>query len=348
MPHTHSPDWDMALDAFLCSCGVEFPSEDDTTSHSFGFLRDSYVVPCPALSNLASPSETSSLPSTFNTPLPHPPCTPPLYVAHPSTPIALPEHTCLWNGCHSTFSSLEELISHVNLSHLRHYPSQVPEPVAPPSSYLRLSSDAFGLSCQWDNCHEYTLTPVNSSSNLALDDALNSLTGHLLHDHLGLQSGLVDHSVMTIDHAAFADVVVPVSSPEPGEDVEMREEERGSDNKPQIKSSDGSAKQDEANTRTEEQQHSTTVETEASALEMGGSRKCCWRECERSFASVDDLMNHLTAEHVGSGKNHYECFWGDCERNGEKGFSSKQKVCRHLQVRVCPRCYVYRPLITGL
>lgn len=264
-------------------------------------------------------------------------------MAQPPAPVVLPGHICLWNGCHSTFSSLEELISHVNTSHLRAY-SSLPEPVLAPSSYLRLSSDVLGLSCQWDNCHEYSSTPVDSSVNLALDDALNSLTGHLLHDHLGLQGGPEDHSVMSTNQAALADVALPVPSPNPGQDVEMRDEEQCSDNKQQIIPSGGSSKQDDTNKQTDEQRRSTIAEDKPLTPEIGGSRKCCWRECECSFASVDDLMNHLTGEHVGAGKNHYECFWGDCERNGEKGFSSKQKVCRHLQVRVSPRRYVSRPL----
>jgi len=112
----------------------------------------------------------------------------------------------------------------------------------------------------------------------------------------------------------------------------MRDEEQCSDNKQQIIPSGGSAKQDEMNKQTDEQRRSTIAEDKPLTPEIGGSRKCCWRECECSFASVDDLMNHLTGEHVGAGKNHYECLWGDCERNGEKGFSSKQKVCRHLQM----------------
>jgi len=328
-PHIHTRDWDAAFDALLCSCGVESPPHDGTASHDF--LRD------PTLSTLPSPSETGTLPSTFTTPLPHPPCTPPLYLAQPPAPVVLPGHTCLWNGCHSTFSSLDELISHVNISHLRAHSSQLPEPVASLSSYLRLSPEVLGLPCRWDNCHGYSSTSANSSSDLALDDALNSLAGHLLHDHLGLhgEPGGGHNATTTDPTTSLADVILPIPSPDPGQDVEMRDEEQLSDNKQQIITSGGNAKQDDTNKETNEQPApSTTAKDQTPPAEMGGSGKCCWRGCERSFSSVDDLMNHLTAEHVGSGKNHYECFWRDCERNGGKGFSSKQKVCRHLQVRV--------------
>ena len=44
---------------------------------------------------------------------------------------------------------------------------------------------------------------------------------------------------------------------------------------------------------------------------LDGTERCCWRECGLLFASVDDLMNHLMNDHIGSGKNYYECFWSN-------------------------------------
>ncbi|PBK60514.1 hypothetical protein ARMSODRAFT_1090359 [Armillaria solidipes] len=58
---------------------------------------------------------------------------------------------------------------------------------------------------------------------------------------------------------------------------------------------------------------------------------CHWQGCGKSFSTCDDLTVHLASEHVGSGKAHYDCYWNDCARHGEQGFSSKQKICRHLQ-----------------
>ncbi|KIY67310.1 hypothetical protein CYLTODRAFT_353483 [Cylindrobasidium torrendii FP15055 ss-10] len=58
---------------------------------------------------------------------------------------------------------------------------------------------------------------------------------------------------------------------------------------------------------------------------------CQWTSCGLSFPSCDELTRHLNEAHVGGGKAHYECFWSDCQRHGERGFSSKQKICRHLQ-----------------
>jgi hypothetical protein len=235
----------------------------------------------------------------------------------------------LWNGCGSSFTSLEELITHVNISHLRTYSSGIPEPFADLSSYMRLSQDA--LSCQWDNCHEFSSTSV--SSNLRLD-ALNSLAGHLFHDHLGLQDGPEDHVVISANHAALVDVGLPVPVPDLSQDVEMRAEERGSDNKRQGMPLARNVKQNDIN-KPKNERRPTAGEAKRSKT-AGVTEKCHWRGCEHSFESVDDLMNHLTVVHVGSGKNHYECFWDGCERNGQNGFGSKQKVCRHLQVRIFP------------
>ncbi|KAJ3921683.1 hypothetical protein F5877DRAFT_35521 [Lentinula edodes] len=62
-----------------------------------------------------------------------------------------------------------------------------------------------------------------------------------------------------------------------------------------------------------------------------GSHMCRWNGCGLTFDSCDDLTTHLTQAHVGSGKPHYDCYWGECVRNGQSGFTSKQKICRHLQ-----------------
>ncbi|KAL1755218.1 hypothetical protein FB107DRAFT_262627 [Schizophyllum commune] len=58
---------------------------------------------------------------------------------------------------------------------------------------------------------------------------------------------------------------------------------------------------------------------------------CQWRGCKATFDSCAALTEHLDKVHVVGGRSRYDCFWGTCERNGERGFSSKQKICRHLQ-----------------
>jgi hypothetical protein len=59
---------------------------------------------------------------------------------------------------------------------------------------------------------------------------------------------------------------------------------------------------------------------------------CKWDNCHSTFLSRADLTSHLSSAHVGSGKSHYDCLWEACKRNGDQhGFSSRQKICRHLQ-----------------
>lgn len=198
---------------------------------------------------------------------------------------------------------------------------------------MRLSADELGLSCQWDNCHEYSSTPPNSSSPTL--DALNSLAGHLFHDHLGLQDGPGDPTVITTNHATLVGGGLPVPVRDLTQDAERQAEEQRSDNKHQGMPLAGNAKQDEIN-KPKNERHPATAEVKMSTPAVVITGKCRWHGCERSFTNVDDLMNHLTSVHVGSGKNHYECFWSGCERNGQNGFGSKQKVCRHLQVRILP------------
>ncbi|KAF8273164.1 hypothetical protein EI94DRAFT_55075 [Lactarius quietus] len=257
---------------------------------------------------------------------------PPLYIHHPPATFAHAEHTCLWNGCRSSFPSLAELVSHVNFSHLSANLSEHPDPFTTSSSCVRFTSEALGLSCQWDNCHEYSSAPVAPSGELTFDTALNSLTGHLLHDHLGLHGALANQNAVTTDGAT---TILPIQEPEPDRDAEMRDREQNSQpqtDKQQNVPSDSSLKQCDVAKEHMADERPPTGEGKTPSPILDGTEKCLWGECGLSFASVDDLMNHLTNDHVGSGKNHYECFWSNCERSGEKGFSSKQKVCRHLQM----------------
>ena len=70
-----------------------------------------------------------------------------------------------------------------------------------------------------------------------------------------------------------------------------------------------------------------------------GTFYCHWTGCPEAaldFGSSNSLTAHITAQHVGSGKKTYDCFWDACDRNGEKSFPSKQKILRHLQVCFSP------------
>jgi hypothetical protein len=65
-----------------------------------------------------------------------------------------------------------------------------------------------------------------------------------------------------------------------------------------------------------------------------GTHPCRWKDCGLTFHSCDDLTAHISGDHIGGGKAHYNCFWDDCSRNGTQGFQSKQKISRHIQVQL--------------
>lgn len=77
--------------------------------------------------------------------------------------------------------------------------------------------------------------------------------------------------------------------------------------------------------------NTTTSPASSSSTGTGAPHRCDWQGCGSVFTSSDELTAHLTSAHVGGGKARYECFWDGCDRYGERGFSSKQKICRHLQ-----------------
>jgi hypothetical protein len=88
---------------------------------------------------------------------------------------------------------------------------------------------------------------------------------------------------------------------------------------------------------------SDTTHEASSASDEIENAVCRWRGCGLTFGSTEELTTHITSVHVGAGRARYECHWQDCSRNEDKGFSSKQKICRHLQVRSpLPRSYFSR------
>lgn len=219
--------------------------------------------------------------------------------------------TCMWNNCHANFSSLPDLVGHVNVQHLRLQPIQSPTSLATPSSN---PFDLKELSCQWDDCNDYPSAHAipGSSQGTSIDEALNVLVNHLLHDHLGLQQA---------PSPMLALLPPPYSA-----DHHFHAQ---------------SSAQDYASTFPTTSHASTSgpvsamhpphlADCEECAV---AAHVCHWLGCNTVFERTDELTMHVNTTHVGSGKAHYDCYWEGCARNGDKGFSSKQKICRHVQVR---------------
>ena len=60
---------------------------------------------------------------------------------------------------------------------------------------------------------------------------------------------------------------------------------------------------------------------------------CLWKKCGGQFDTFDSLTAHATAQHVGTGKTEYVCYWYGCLRNG-KPFMQRPGMVRHLQTRL--------------
>jgi hypothetical protein len=204
--------------------------------------------------------------------------------------------TCMWGNCQSRFASLSDLVGHVNLEHLR-LPSSSPSSSSLSASPSTIQSDGSPMSCLWRNCTVYSAPesiPTSSSSD-PVEGLLGVLANHLLHDHLGHH---LPPTTSKDDPPAF-----------------FTNANQQNWNKPSL-----ALGTDHSNSPSPSPSH-----------QCSGTHKCNWKLCGQSFTTCSDLTSHITAEHVGGGKAHYECFWEGCSRNGSNGFSSKQKISRHLQ-----------------
>jgi hypothetical protein len=207
--------------------------------------------------------------------------------------------SCMWGNCNASFTSLSDLVGHVNLQHLR-LPAPAPVSNAPPLEVqLEQTASMDALSCLWGDCNLYPspdCIPGPSSGN-QLDAALNILASHLFQDHLGLSNNMVFPHVPTPPSSASFSTI-------PSTDMSTPDSELT----PLSDSPD------------------------STISECAGTHKCHWQSCCQTFPTCDELTAHITSAHVGAGKAHYECFWEGCKRHGNQSFSSKQKICRHIQV----------------
>ncbi|KAJ8521710.1 hypothetical protein ONZ45_g1604 [Pleurotus djamor] len=267
---------------------------------------------------------SSSLPSSLQS-------TPPLVHSTPSIPP--PSFTCMWGDCLATFQHLSELVGHVNLQHLRLPSNSAPDtsvhtneslprlpffdnrsPPSPSSSQLQPSPvppghDPNNIFCLWRNCHVAptpNTTPGPSSGNVS-DSFAEALAAHLWHDHLGLTTPLPNG--------------LPNTLPQPNPPLPSLWDSNAQPTKP--RSDEPSPPESDSGPETEDTSHGHDCSVEV--------HRCLWQSCDQTFDTCDDLTNHLTSVHVGGGKGQYECRWNGCDRHGDRSFTSKQKICRHLQ-----------------
>ncbi|KAG6916127.1 hypothetical protein DXG01_008358 [Tephrocybe rancida] len=220
------------------------------------------------------------------------------YSSVPPTPPPVTQNdslVCMWGNCNSRFTSLAELVGHVNLDHLR-----LPINPTQDTNIVNAPQDVSRMACQWRDCNISTTESIpTSSTGDEANEVLNFLTNHLLYDHLGI----VNHPQPPATGAEAPDAGLEV----PGE----------------------------------------AEDPMSPASSADPTHKCHWNSCGQTFSSNEILTQHINAVHVGAGKAQYECFWEGCNRNGSNGFSSKQKICRHLQTHTghrphqCKVCQQY-------
>lgn len=242
----------------------------------------------------------------------------PVSVEHPDPSSSVTSHTCMWGNCSAQFPSSDELIQHVNSQHLM---LSLQEDV--PACNQSHEEVHKKFSCLWRDCQEFFPDLVDASSRNRLHPPYDKFTVHILSEHLGYPG-------------PHAPPLPKYPDDYPEEYLDMYA--------PSFPSSSEAAPSDSSRS---ESVPSRSVTPQISGPEQESSHRCdkeihvCqWTDCGQAFGTCNDLTAHLSQMHVGSGKPHYDCYWGQCGRNGQNGFTSKQKICRHLQV--CVSSWFYR------
>ena len=256
------------------------------------------------------------------------------------------DFVCRWSGCNLPFGSLNELVGHVNLTHLR--PPSLTSPQ--PSKKPRLNNSTLPLSCHWDDCHVYPNASMlpGPSAGLQPEIAFDLLSNHFFHDHLGLAvpptHGL-SHSELTNSTAtntlrALNNQGQPVEANSNA--TTMTQTHTDDKNTQEIQLADPTYATPEPSPSPDTTPSLCSGSSSASPPHdcSASTHTCHWQSCGESFLTCATLTEHLALAHVGSGRGHYDCHWGDCQRSGKQGFSSKQKIMRHLQAHTGHRPFL--------
>jgi hypothetical protein len=223
----------------------------------------------------------------------------------PFVPDGRPSFSCMWGSCDASFTSLTDLIGHVNLNHLVSSASSTFPNNLLSAHDPQLEQSKLPMTCKWGDCTTQAI-PAFTDADLAY---------HLLREHLGVTSspsGLDQPSPISqsTSHSLSFDTTI------------------GQDTPPQFNNAQGQ----KTHLRATSPGPMSPVR-EGDSHSCSGVHECKWKECGLFFPTCPELTAHITAIHIGSGQTQYECFWEHCSRNGTNGFQSKQKICRHVQVR---------------
>jgi hypothetical protein len=83
----------------------------------------------------------------------------------------------------------------------------------------------------------------------------------------------------------------------------------------------------------------TEVDDEEIEEEEEVPQMCKWENCTLELNTLDELINHVKIDHIGSGKANYYCCWKDCARK-QKPFTKRHKMHNHLRTHTGERPFV--------
>ncbi|KAH9813757.1 zinc finger protein 37 [Melampsora americana] len=315
-----------------CCCEEPTPCENLPTHHADA--HPSHHVSFDLLGTSQTPQQstiTSCQTSAENAPnYPQQHSIPAMII--PTRPPAL-LHVCQWKDCNSTFTSQQELINHVNslhlftTSHLSNHSSHPPQyqpdldsallpslccshPSAPPQSF----SDQMK--------HLFATGSFPSLDHFCCPDSANQI-----RDSSTLKSQGTHGAIQPRPHS---------SSSNPNSSFNAQEMfntlTRTNDTLPSTPSLAFTTPTPCSIIQTSDpaEQPSRMIQDQAnsSATKL---YPCNWKSCKgHTYLTTAQLTEHISSDHIGSGKSSYTCLWEGCPGNG-KSFNQRQKVMRHLQ-----------------
>ena len=57
---------------------------------------------------------------------------------------------------------------------------------------------------------------------------------------------------------------------------------------------------------------------------------CHWKDCDKDFATQDDLVKHINNDHIHANKKSFVCRWKECSRD-EKPFKAQYMLVVHMR-----------------
>ncbi|KAJ1583603.1 hypothetical protein NDA12_000770 [Ustilago hordei] len=272
---------------------------------------------------------------------------------------------CQWGGCNQRFWTVEELVAHVNHSHLarKNAATAAAETVDTPAekSFLQetehesmqlqhmptglqqgTTEASNSLECLWKDCHQVPLP-----EKLVLDAILTPTTAPEVwkHDGAGVQGQNDKISLAILQHLLHDHLGQHFTRPfllkSGNQHLNARTSSAYHSSAVTLVSpSTETIPSWTSKKRKNSEATSTTTSTTTTSSSSSATEPlfCRWENCSSSFDSYSALTGHIESAHVGCGKGEYECRWLGCARHasGQK-FSQKQKVLRHIQTHTGDR-----------